>query len=64
MKLAASYALVSLITEEELNENNVIANAFDPRVVEREAVAKAAKGLPFSLPLSRRYEPPPHSFLI
>ena len=44
MKLAASYALASLIPEEELNENNVIANVFDPRVVEREseAVAKAA----------------------
>ena len=44
MKLAAAYALASLISEEELNENNIIANAFDPRVVEREseAVAKAA----------------------
>ena len=44
MKLAAAHALASLISEEELNENNIIANAFDPRVVEREseAVAKAA----------------------
>jgi len=44
MKLAAAYALASLISEDELNDNNVIANAFDPRVVEREseAVAKAA----------------------
>jgi len=44
MKLAASYALASLIPEEELNENNIIPNAFDPRVVEveSEAVAKAA----------------------
>jgi len=45
MKLAAFYALVSLITEEELNENNVITNAFNTRVVEREAevIAKAAR---------------------
>ena len=45
MKLAAFYALVSLITEEELNENDVIANAFNPQVVEREAevIAKAAR---------------------
>ncbi len=44
MKLAAAYALASLISEDELNDNNVIANAFDPRVVEweSEAVAKAA----------------------
>jgi malate dehydrogenase (oxaloacetate-decarboxylating) len=43
MKLAASYVLSSLIPEEELNENNIIPNAFDPRVVkvESEAVAKA-----------------------
>ena len=44
MKLAAAYALASLISEEELSADNVIADAFDPRVVEREsaAVAKAA----------------------
>ena len=44
MKLAASYALASLIPEEKLNENNIIANALDPRIVETEseAVAKAA----------------------
>ena len=44
MKLAAAYALASLISDEELNDENVIADAFDPRVVEREseAVAKAA----------------------
>jgi len=44
MKLAASYALASLIPEEKLNENNIIANALDPRIVdtESEAVAKAA----------------------
>ena len=44
MKLAAAYALASLISEDELNDDNVIVNAFDPRVVEREseAVAKAA----------------------
>lgn len=44
MKLAAAHALASLISEDELNDNNVIADVFDPRVVEREseAVAKAA----------------------
>jgi len=45
MKLAASYALASLISEEDLNKGIIIANAFDPRVVEveSEAVAKAAR---------------------
>ena len=44
MKLAAAHALASLISEDELNDENVIADVFDPRVVEREseAVAKAA----------------------
>lgn len=44
MKLAAAYALASLISEDELNDENVIADVFDPRVVEREseAVARAA----------------------
>jgi len=44
MKIAAAYALASLISDDELNDENVIADAFDPRVVEREseAVAKAA----------------------
>ena len=39
-----AYALASLISEDELSDENVIANAFDPRVVEVEsaAVAKAA----------------------
>ena len=44
MKLAAAYALASLISEDELNDNNIIVNAFDPQVVEveSEAVAQAA----------------------
>jgi len=44
MKLAAAHALASLISDDELNDDNVIADVFDPRVVEREseAVAKAA----------------------
>jgi len=44
MKLAAAYALSSIISEEELNEEYIIPDVFDPRVVEREseAVAKAA----------------------
>ena len=39
MKLAATYALASLISDDELNDENVIVNAFDPRVVERESKA-------------------------
>ena len=44
MKIAAAYALASLISDDELNDDNVIADVFDPRVVEveSEAVAKAA----------------------
>jgi len=44
MKLAAAHALASLISADELNDENVITDVFDPRVVEREseAVAKAA----------------------
>jgi len=44
MKLAASYALASLISEEDLNKGIIIPDAFDPRVVEveSEAVAQAA----------------------
>ena len=45
MKLAASQALASLIREEELNENNVIASVFHPKLAETEseAVAEAAR---------------------
>lgn len=39
MKLAASHALASLVSDEELSPDHIIANAFDPRVVP--AVAKA-----------------------
>jgi len=44
MKLAAAYSLASLISDDELSDENVIADVFDPRVVEweSEAVAKAA----------------------
>ena len=44
MKLAAAHALASLISDEELSEDNIIVDVFDPRVVEweSEAVAKAA----------------------
>jgi len=44
MKLAAAHAIASIITENELNEDNIIPNAFNPRVVEVESeeVAKAA----------------------
>lgn len=45
MKVAASYALADLIPEDELNENNIIPKAFDPRVGKAvsAAVAKAAR---------------------
>ena len=45
MKLAASKALAELIPDDELNENNIIPKAFDPRVGKAvaEAVAKAAR---------------------
>jgi malate dehydrogenase (oxaloacetate-decarboxylating) len=39
MKLAAAYAIASLVGEDELSEDKIIPNAFDPRVVE--AVSKA-----------------------
>ncbi len=39
MKLAASYALANLISDEELNEDYILPKAFDPRVCK--AVAKA-----------------------
>lgn len=44
MKLAAAHALASLISDDELTEDNIIPNVFNPLVVEREseAVAKAA----------------------
>ena len=45
MKVATSYALASLIPENEINEENIIASALDSRVskVVAEAVAKVAK---------------------
>lgn len=45
MKVATSYALASLISEEELNEENIIVPALDKRVanVVAKAVIKAAK---------------------
>ncbi|MDK2800768.1 MAG: hypothetical protein PWP27_1437 [Clostridiales bacterium] len=45
MKIAAAYAIASLITDEALNEENVLPKAFDPRVTEAvaEAVKKAAR---------------------
>jgi len=39
MKLAAAQAIAELIDDSELNENNIIPAAFDPRVAP--AVAKA-----------------------
>ncbi len=41
MKLAAALAIASLVPEEELNENNIMPEAFDPKVAK--AVADAVK---------------------
>ena len=45
MKLAAAQALAALVPEEELNENNIMPQAFDPRVgpAVAKAVAEAAR---------------------
>ena len=43
MKLAAANAIAGLVPEEELNENNILPEAFDPRVAE--TVCKAIKDL-------------------
>lgn len=45
MKLAAAEGLASLISEEELNEDYVIAGAFDPRVAATVAKAVAEKAI-------------------
>lgn len=41
MKLAAAEAIAGLVPEEELNENNILPEAFDPRVAE--TVSRAIK---------------------
>lgn len=41
MKLAAAHAIASLVPDDELNENNIMPEAFNPRVAE--AVADAVK---------------------
>ena len=41
MKLAAAEALASLVTDEQLNEDFIMPEAFDPRVAE--AVSEAVK---------------------
>jgi len=45
MKIAASQALASIISDDELSEDNIIPKAFDPRVVPAvsKAVAEAAR---------------------
>ena len=44
MKFAAAHEIASIIPEDELSEENIIPNVFNPQVVEREteAVAQAA----------------------
>ncbi|MFA9376325.1 MAG: NADP-dependent malic enzyme [Lachnotalea sp.] len=41
MKLAAAFAIASLVSDEDLNEDNIMPEAFDPRVAE--LVSKAVK---------------------
>ena len=41
MKLAAAHAIASLVPEEKLNENNIMPEAFDPKVAD--VVAEAVK---------------------
>ena len=43
MKLAAANAIAGLVSEEELNENNILPEAFNPRVAD--TVSKAIKDL-------------------
>ncbi len=43
MKLAAAYAIAGLVAEEDLHENNILPEAFDPRVAE--VVSNAVKEL-------------------
>ena len=41
MKLATAKAIASLVPDEELNENNILPEAFDPRVAK--VVSEAVK---------------------
>ena len=43
MKLAAAHAIAGLVAEEDLHENNILPEAFDPRVAE--VVSAAVKAL-------------------
>ena len=53
MKLAAANGLASLLKEEELNENYIIPDAFDPRVAD--AVAAAVKKVAKEQGICREY---------
>ena len=43
MKLATAKAIASLVPDDQLNEDNILPEAFDPRVAE--AVSKAVREL-------------------
>ena len=43
MKLAAAHAIAGLVPEEALNEENILPEAFDPRVAD--VVSRAVKEL-------------------
>ncbi|MDO4311814.1 MAG: NADP-dependent malic enzyme [Eubacteriales bacterium] len=43
MKLSAAHAIAGLVSDEELNENNILPEAFDPRVAD--VVSSAVKAL-------------------
>ena len=51
MKVATSYALASLIQEDELNEENIIPNALDKRVAD--AVSEAVKQVAIQTKIAR-----------
>ena len=41
MKLAAAHAIAGLVADEDINENNILPEAFDPRVAD--VVSRAVK---------------------
>ena len=43
MKLATANAIAGLVADDELNENNILPEAFDPRVAD--VVSRAVKEL-------------------
>ena len=46
MKLAAAYAIASLVPDDKLNEDFILPEAFDPRVADEVSKAVMAKITP------------------